>query len=148
MRHVTPNALTLIQKYEGFSPIVYTCPSGFLTIGYGHALRKGESFSNNITKEEATDLLQRDILSSEISVLRQTKVCLSDGQFDALVDFTFNLGGGAYQRSTLRSKINRGEYYDASQEFEKWCWGGGRKLPGLLRRRISERDLFLYGALI
>ena len=82
---------------------------------------------------------------AERAVLRLITVPLSDGQFDALVSFTFNLGSGALQRSTLRRKVNRQEYEDAALEFGKWVWAGGRRLKGLINRRKAEAALFLSG---
>lgn len=83
-------------------------------------------------------MLRRDVVSAERSVLRLITVPLTDGQFDALVSFTFNLGAGALQRSTLRQKVNRKEHGEAAAELLKWCWAGGRKLAGLLARRKAE----------
>ncbi len=76
------------------------------------------------------------------SVLRLITVPLTNSQFDALVSFTFNLGGGALQRSTLRRKVNREEHDDVPAEFLRWVWAGGKKLRGLVRRR--EAELLLY----
>jgi lysozyme len=67
---------------------------------------------------------------------------LTNGQFDALVSFTYNLGGGALQRSTLRRKINREEHGEVPEQFMRWVWAGGRKLKGLVRRRAAESELY------
>jgi lysozyme len=142
MRHIIQAGLDLIKSFEGFSPTVYLCAAGYPTIGYGHVVRKGESFTV-ISEDDAENILAKDVETAEKSVLRLISVPLSDAQFASLVSFVFNLGSGALQRSTLRSKINRGEYIDASDEFRKWVWGGGRKLKGLVRRREAERQLFL-----
>jgi lysozyme len=75
-------------------------------------------------------------------VLRLITVPLGDGRFDALTSFAFNLGGGALQRSTLRRKVNHEEHDDVPDEFRKWVWGGGRKLPGLIRRREAEAVMY------
>ena len=149
-RQSTPQGSDLIRFFEGFSPIVYICAAGVKTVGYGHALKRGEDerFKNGITEPEALELLKKDMMEAEIAVSRLIKVPLEDCQFDALVSFVYNLGSGALQRSSLRSKLNRGEYYDASLEFDKWVWGGGRKLPGLIRRRRTERILFTTGVLL
>lgn len=147
-RQITEVGMGLIKSSEGFSPIRYICPAGWWTIGFGHAIRKGEKWDSPtaiITAEEALELLDKDNDEAEKAVLRLITVPLEDDQFDALVDFTFNLGSGALQRSTLRSKLNRYEYYDAANELLKWIWGGGRILPGLVKRRKLERNLFLFG---
>jgi lysozyme len=135
--------IDLIKNYEGFSPAIYPCPAGIPTVGYGHVVLKHEKFPPTITKQEAEKILQQDLVQFENSVNNLIKVPLNQNQFDALVSFTFNLGGGALQRSTLRQRLNRGEYRDAANEFTKWVFAGGRRLRGLVRRREAERDLFL-----
>ena len=81
----------------------------------------------------------------ERSVLRLINVPLEDGQFDALVSFAYNLGGGALQRSTLRKKVNREHHELVPREFRKWVYAGGCKLRGLVRRRNAEADLYAWG---
>jgi lysozyme len=78
-----------------------------------------------------------------MAVLRHIRVPLEDGQFNALCSFVFNLGSGALQSSTLRRKINRGDYIGAANEFPRWVYAGGRKLKGLVRRREHERLMFI-----
>jgi lysozyme len=101
-----------------------------------------EHFSGGITPEQAEALLRQDVQTAEQAVLRLITVPLTDGQFDALVSFTFNLGAGALQRSTLRRKVNRGDHAAVPAEFRKWVWAGGRKLQGLVRRRKAETKLY------
>jgi len=86
--------------------------------------------------------LRQDAQIAERAVLRLINVPLTDGQFDALVSFTYNLGGGALQRSTLRRKINREEHTEVPEQFMRWVWAGGRKLKGLVRRRNSEINCY------
>ncbi len=119
MRHITQEGLDLIKRFEGFSPTIYICPAGYPTIGYGHVVRGDERdrFADGIDEEEASDLLQRDVRWAERGVLRLIDVPLTDGQFDALVSFTFNLGIGALQRSTLQRKVNREEHGQVPREF-------------------------------
>lgn len=138
---ITEEGLAIIMRHEGFSPVRYICPAGYPTIGYGHVIKNGEDFGT-ISKEEGAILLQRDVVIAEQAVKRLISVPLNDNQFAALVSFTFNLGSGSLQRSTLRRKLNRGEYEAASQEFHKWVWAGGRKLRGLINRRADEAALF------
>ena len=142
MRHITQAGLDLIKSFEGFSPTVYLCSAGVPTIGYGHAIKHGESFVS-ITEEDAENILAKDVEIAEKGVLRLINVPLSDGQFNALASFSFNLGTGALQRSSLRLKLNRGEYVDASDEFMKWVRAGGKVVKGLVRRREAERRMFL-----
>lgn len=133
--------LALIKHFEGFRPAPYQDVAGKWTIGYGHLLRAGEHLAS-LTAAQAEQLLRRDLRQAEQAVARLIHARLNQQQFDALVSFTFNLGAGALQRSTLRAKLNRREYDEISAEFEKWIWAGGRKWPGLLRRRMAEADLY------
>ena len=142
MRHITQNGLNLIKRFEGFSQTVYFCPAGYPTIGYGHVVKDDEDFSSGIDEARAEQLLRQDAQIAERAVLRLITVPLTDAQFDALVSFTFNLGGGALQRSTLRRKINREEHAEVPEQFMRWVWAGGRKLKGLVRRRAAESDLY------
>lgn len=141
MRCVTDEGLDLIKHYEGLHLTAYLDAVGVPTIGYGHT--RTAKLGQKIDSNTAEALLRSDLREAERAVLRLIKVPLTDGQFDALVSFTFNLGSGALQRSTLRAKINRGDYDGASSEFRKWVFAGGKKLRGLERRRMAEVDLFL-----
>jgi len=87
--------------------------------------------------------LRQDAVIAERAVLHLINVPLTDGQFDALVSFTYNLGGGALQRSTLRRKINREEHGKVPEQFMRWVWAGGRKLKGLVRRRAAESSFYI-----
>jgi len=140
MRHVTEEGLNLIKRFEGFSSTIYICPAGYPTIGYGHVVlaHEQDQFASGTTQAEAAELLRKDVRIAERAVLRLISVPLTDGQFDALVSFTFNLGAGALQRSTLRLKANRGEHESVPAELMKWVWAAGKKLPGLVRRRQAE----------
>jgi lysozyme len=146
MRHMTEQGLALIKRFEGFSPTPYLCPAGWWTIGWGaiHGLdgQPVTAATLPVSEEEAETLLRRDVTVAERAVLRLITVPLSDGRFDSLTSFAFNLGGGALQRSTLRRKVNREEHAEVPDEFRKWVWGGGRKLPGLIRRREAEAGLY------
>lgn len=143
MRRMTIQGLELIKQYEGFSPVIYRCPAGYDTIGYGHLIRQGEDFAEGISPLWAEELLRRDVAESEHAVLRLIAVPLTDGQFDALVSFTFNLGAGALQRSSLRRAINRGEYDEAPEQLRRWVYANGKRLKGLVRRREAEIERFL-----
>ena len=148
MRHVTDAGLDLIKRFEGFSPTIYICPAGYPTIGYGHVVlaHEREQFAACITQAEATDILRKDVGIAERAVLRLISVPLTDGQFDALVSFTFNLGAGALQRSTLRRMVNSGEHESVPTELMKWVWAAGKRLPGLVRRRSAEASAYYSGA--
>jgi len=145
MREMGTTGLEFIALWEGFSPCIYLDIANFPTIGYGHKILKGEKFETPITIEQGLEILGRDLNVAEIGVGRYISVALSDLQFDALVSFTFNLGTFALQRSTLRSRLNRGDFLGAADEFPKWIFAGGRKSQGLLNRRCAERAIFLEG---
>ena len=144
MRQITKQGIDLIKRFEGFEPEIYLDAAGLPTIGYGHLLQQGENkmFAGGISEAAGEALLIKDVGIAERAVLRLIRVPLTDGQFDALVSFTFNLGGGALQRSTLRRKVNREEHSDVPAEFMRWVWAGGRKLRGLVRRRRAEAKLY------
>ena len=136
---ITQNGLDLIKRFEGFSAVPYRCPGGYSTIGYGHLVQAGEVFpAHGISKAKAEELLRQDVHIAEKAVLRLIRVSLRPGQFDALVSFTFNLGSGALQRSTLRRRVNDSDHDAVPAELTRWVWAGGRKLPGLIRRRKAE----------
>jgi lysozyme len=96
-----------------------------------------------INKDEGTLLLKRDLRICERAVLRLIDTELTDNQYSSLVSFTYNLGAGSLQSSTLRRKLNRGEYESAAREFSRWVFAGGRRLRGLVLRRQAETELFL-----
>ena len=112
-----------------------------MTIGYGHVIRAGEMF-DEITPDEADDLLVADLGDAERAVSRLVKVPLNQNQFDALVSWTFNLGAGNLEKSTLLKKLNSGDYGAAKAEFAKWIYAAGKAVGGLARRRDAEAKLF------
>ena len=143
----SPNGIELIKRFEGFSPTPYFCPANYLTIGYGHLITEKDAFitskKTEISKLQAEEILRSDLQKFERAIKNLINIPLDQNQFDALISFTFNLGAGALQRSTLRQKINRGEHIQASQEFLKWVYSSGRKVRGLIYRRIAESALYL-----
>lgn len=119
-------------------------PRGVLTIGYGHTTPAGPPrvyVGQTISKEDADNILAADLASVEIEVQHLVRVALNQNQFDALVSFQFNTG--ALGRSTLLTKLNKGDYTGAAEEFLKWNKAGGKVLEGLIRRRQAEREMFL-----
>lgn len=129
--------LALVKHFEGFSATAYADVAGHMTIGYGHKLAAKEHITE-VTQQQAEALLYEDVRWAEQAVRQCIAVPLSQGQFDSLVSFTFNLGAGALQRSTLRQKINRCEHEAVPVELRRWVWAGGRRHTGLLRRRVAE----------
>ena len=144
MRHITENGLKLLKQFEGFSSKIYLDSAGLPTIGYGHviALTEAPLFKHGITEAEAMSLLKKDVAIAENAVARLINAPLTNNQFDALVSFTFNSGAEALQRSTLRAKINRQEHEQVPAEFMRWVYVGSRKVPGLIKRRKMEADLY------
>jgi lysozyme len=133
--------IDLIKRFEGVRLKAYDDGVGVLTIGYGHT--SGVHWGDVITEDEAENLLQEDLEDFEECVNDLVDVSLNQAQFDALVSFTFNVGCGAFRRSTLLRKLNKGDYKAAANQLLRWNRGGGRVLKGLVRRRQAERDLFL-----
>ena len=160
-----------MHQFEGCRNKPYLCPAHIWTIGYGHVLYQEqirlpmERPPNKTTadipmirkemplrpedsrvwsKQEIEDLFAVDVASFERGVLRLVPgVVGRQGAFDALVSFAYNAGLGNLQRSTIRIKANRGEWEEAAEAFMQWTKGGGKELPGLVRRRKAERALFL-----
>ncbi|MBD2465104.1 lysozyme [Oscillatoria sp. FACHB-1407] len=133
--------LDLIKQFEGLKLEAYICPAGVPTIGYGTTA--GVKMGDRITAEQAEVLLRKDVEKFERAVVNAVKVPLTENQFSALVSFTYNLGAGALQKSTLLKLLNQGNYEAAAQEFPKWNKAAGKVLTGLTRRRQAEQALFL-----
>ena len=139
---VSKEGADLVSFFEGFSAEPYLCPAGFWTVGFGHLVRPDEDYSE-MTKDDALELLRLDLFDASQAVNRLIYIDLEQHQFDALVSFTFNLGGGALQRSTLRRCVNRGDHQKAADQFLRWVYAKGRKLRGLELRRMAERLMYL-----
>ena len=158
----------LMHRFEGFRNRPYLCPAHIWTIGYGHVLYQDQirlpvvrvdgkdvpmirkemplkPEDNRVwTKAEINELFAQDVATFERGVLRLAPgLAGRQGGFDACVSFAFNAGLGNFQRSTIRMKANRREWEAAADAFMMWTKGGGRVLPGLVRRREAERALFL-----
>lgn len=130
-----------IKGWEGFKANVYKDAGGKPTIGYGHLILPYESFST-ITESEAVALLVKDLSSAEDTVNSTVNVTLTQNQYDALVSFVFNVGGGAFRRSTLLKKVNAGQLSAVKTELLKWVRAGGKKVTGLVNRRVADAKLF------
>jgi lysozyme len=134
--------LDLIKKSEGFRGQVYRDVAGFPTIGYGHLIKPGETFPNGITEQQAAAILSSDVQDAEQAVARLVKVALTQGQFDALVDFCFNLGAGRLAGSTLLRDLNAGSPDAAAAQLLSWDHAGGVVVAGLRERREAELELW------
>lgn len=133
----------LVRRYEGLRLKAYLCPAGIPTIGYGHT--KGVQLGMTITELDAESLLTQDM---QIAVAATIRLCPAltletPIRLAAIADFTFNLGAGRLQASTLRRRLNAGEYDEVPYELRRWVRAGPKILPGLVARRESEIELFL-----
>ncbi|HDV8211905.1 TPA: lysozyme [Enterobacter hormaechei] len=138
--------IALIKELEGCKLTAYRDSVGVWTIGYGWTQPvDGKPIRSGMTikQETAERLLKTGLVSYESDVSRLVKVGLTQGQFDALVSFTYNLGARSLSTSTLLRKLNAGDYAGAADEFLRWNKAGGKVLNGLTRRREAERALFL-----
>jgi lysozyme len=136
--------LQFIEKHEGYSDTVYKDSAGNPTIGFGHLIKDGEDFSKGITKEKAEELLAQDTKTAVDAVNSNVTASLSQTKFDAVVDFTYNLGGANLEKSTLLKNINAGN--DVTKEnFTDWNHAGGKVVNGLTARRTDEFNLFSKG---
>jgi len=154
MIEVPKAAIDLAKRFEGFCRVPkadpdraypYVCPAGFWTIGYGHLC---DAKHLPITMEEGEAYLAADMADSLSATLRYCPVLATepDGRLAAIVDFTFNLGVGRLQTSTLRRRVNQRDWVAAAKELRRWVNGGGRVLPGLVTRRDAETGLLLCNA--
>lgn len=133
--------IELIKKFEGVRLNAYKDSGGTWTIGYGHTGNVTEG--QTITKTQANTMLKKDLERFEGYVNNLVKVELNQNQFDALVSFTYNVGPGALEKSTLLKKVNQNEFNEASEEFNIWVRSNGQVTQGLVNRRKEEQKLFL-----
>ena len=152
MIEVPTTAIELAKRFEGFHRVAradlgraqpYICPAGYWTIGYGHLC---DPKHPPITVAEAEIYLARDLQSALVATLRYCPVLATEpeSRLAAIVDFTFNLGAGRLQTSTLRRRINQRDWAAAAMELRRWVYGGGKVLPGLVARREAEAALLLH----
>ena len=155
---VSAKALSMIKHHEGVRQRPYRCPALLFTVGVGHVLYPEQGRlkleermafqlrpedDRQFTMEEVNGILASDLKRFELGVERFCPVVLTQGQFDGLVSFSFNVGLGTLQRSTLRQKVLRNDMEGAAEELLKYCMAAGKILKGLQNRRKDERALFL-----
>jgi lysozyme len=144
-------AVELAKRFEGFHRVPkndpgraypYVCPAGYHTIGFGHLCKPDHP---PITEAEAEVYLAQDLMTALTATLRYCPVLTAEpeGRLAAIVDFTFNLGAGRLQTSTLRRRINQRDWSSAAKELRRWVYGGGKVLPGLVTRREAEVSVLL-----
>jgi len=156
--NISPKAVEMVKHHEGVRFKPYRCPAKLWTIGVGHVLYpdqgkmpidQRDSYAlhpednRTFSTEEVDGILRSDLARFERGVAQFCPVPLTQGMFDSLVSFSFNVGLGTLQRSTLRQKLLRGDKAGAAEELLKYTKGGGKVLPGLVKRRQDERALFL-----
>lgn len=163
---ISDKALGMLKHHEGVRQKPYRDVVGLWTVGVGHLMYpeqaklpnkrvKGDEpmirsefeikpqDNRTFSMEEVDGILRQDLVTFERGVERLCTVPLKQGQFDALVSFSFNIGLGGLQRSTLRQKVNRGDFEGAAEEFMKYTMAGGKVFKGLVNRRNDEKALFL-----
>jgi lysozyme len=155
---VSDKCIHMILHHEGVRSKPYQCPALLWTVGVGHVIDPTHAkvklddrkqlpipagWDRVLSNDEIMDILKKDLNRFEQGVLRLIKVPLTQGQFDALVSFSFNVGLGNLQNSTLRMKVNRSEFDAAAEQFLVWTKAGGKVLKGLVTRRNDERALFI-----
>ncbi len=148
-------AVELAKRFEGFHRVPkndplrrahpYICPAGFWTVGFGHLCKPDHP---PITEAEAEVYLAQDLMTALAATLRYCPVLANepDVRLAAIVDFTFNLGAGRLQTSTLRRRINQQDWPSAALELNRWVYGGAKVLPGLVARRQAEVSLLMGSA--
>lgn len=139
--------LELLKKHEGIRKEIYLDPIGLPTGGVGHLLKGDEiqkfPVGTPLSDEQVDEWLRQDVREAEEAVAELVKVDLTQGQFDALTSFVFNVGSGNFKKSQLLRLINAGQYDLASGQFSRWVFAGGQRFRGLERRREDERNLFI-----
>lgn len=133
--------LAILKEFEGCKLTVYKDLVGYLTVGYGQRTNLPEG--TIITQDEADKLLEKSVELTSQGVKACVKVPLNENQFSALVCLAYNIGISALQESTLVRLLNASDYIGASRQFVRWDKAGGKDIPGLLRRRLTEKALFL-----
>ena len=146
LMQLSTRGLDLIKQFEGFRSHTYIDVAGLTTIGYGHRIVPLESFPSGVTEPQAAAILASDVSEVERSVHHLVRVPLTQGQYDALVDFCFNLGAGRLADSTLLRALNAGRYDAAGEQLLQWDHAGGKINLGLKARREADLRLWKSGA--
>jgi len=151
-RTVSEKGLALTKVSEGFVGTLYEDAASYCTIGYGHLVKKArcdgsepEEFLHGVTEPRGTEILGDDMGRAERVVTNAVSVELTDGQYGALCDLAYNIGGANFRSSTLLRLVNVGEVDGIAAQFMRWVKAGGKELPGLRLRRAREVDLYYEG---
>lgn len=140
---ISQQGYQITETFEGYVPFVYKDVGGQATIGYGHLIRPGEHFDQPLVPAQAEDVLKGDESIAAVAVNRYVTQPMLPGQFDALCDFTFNLGAGTLKKSTLLKRVNAGKDDLVPSEFLKYINVNGKPVDGLIRRRKAEGSLYV-----
>lgn len=133
---------SLIRNFEGYSPFVYKDSAGVPTIGFGHAIKRGEHITEPLIGNGAEQLLEKDVSMVAKDVNRLVNAGLTSSQFNALTSFAYNVGTGTLKRSTLLKKVNAHRDREVPAQFMRYVYAGDRKLAGLVLRRRMEAELY------
>jgi lysozyme len=146
---ISDNGINLIKRFEGVRYKPYRCPAGLWTVGVGHLIGDGkqlpDSYNKTFTEREVDDILRKDLARFErgVTMLFPVSYKFTQGMFDALCSFAFNGGVGLLQRSSVRSALLRNDKNMAGKALLRYNRGGGRILPGLVKRREAEYKLLM-----
>ncbi len=146
---ITHEGLALIKQFEGFRSAAYRDAVGVWTIGFGHTSMAGKpevTASLKISREEASEILRKDVEMFSKGVTAEIRVPVSDAQFSALVSFAYNVGLGNFRNSSVLAAINRRDFEIVPRRLALWNKAGGQVLPGLVKRRAAEAALFMAGS--
>lgn len=152
LRAVYASGMKVTKESEGWVPYLYNDAAKYCTIGYGHLIKRAPcdgteslEFRKGITEPQGHSLLVKDMATAQYAVMNSVRVPMTDGQFAALTDFTFNVGAGNLSSSTLLKVVNARELDRVPGQFRRWVMAGGKQWPGLVNRREREITLFFEG---
>lgn len=155
LRPIYAKGIQLTKASEGWIPHRYNDAAGYCTIGYGHLIKRSTcdgteppQFLGNLSPEQGEALLVEDMRGAQVIVMLAVKVELTEGQFAALADFTFNVGAQNFTSSTLLKAVNANQLDRVPSQFRRWVTAGGKEWPGLKTRREREIELFFDGQAI
>jgi len=142
IKQISENGLNFIASWEAFRPLPYRDIAGYWTVGYGHRIKAGEQFTNALTKQQAKELMLKDLQPVEDEIQKMVTVELNQNQYDAFCSLCYNVGTKAIKDSPLLKHINAMQFDIALEHWKLYCMAGGRWVKGLENRRLAEIELF------
>ncbi len=139
---VSANGRAFIKNKEGFTQFPKPDAQGTTQVGYGHQIKPGEDYSAGVSKQQASNIMDTDLVSVEDTINNNVAVPIDQNQFDALADFTYEEGIGAFKGSTLLKILNTGNYAGAAQQFSRWVYANGQVSQDIVNRRAADQSLF------